>query len=109
EGNGSTNATLYNSDMVGVDVEFGSQWAEVIDGIVAQRNGYVFVGWSLTQSKVFEPYTLVTGESDVPDGNATLYAIWRPVISEMRVYTSGGVIDNDEPFSWNENYAGRYY
>ena len=109
EGNGSTNATLYNSDMVGVDVEFGSQWAEVIEGIVAQRNGYVFVGWSLTQSKVFEPYTLVTGVSDVPDGNATLYAIWRPVISEMRVYTSGGVIDNDEPFSWNKNYAGQYY
>lgn len=108
EGNGSTNATLYNADLAGVDIEFGSDYAEAIGNIVAQRNGYVFVGWSLTQSKVFEPYELLTGTNDLAAG-ATLYAVWRPVISELRVYTSGGVIDNDEPFSWNENYAGQYY
>lgn len=121
-GNGSTKAVLADPTIVNVEIYFDSTYATVLGNVVAQRNGYTFLGWSLT------PYNC---ESLMKDAKielldltavnklaeeADLYAVWRPNVYEMRVYLNGGQIQYesetedqfDAEFNWN-SYAAKYY
>lgn len=110
EGNGSTVATLMDSTISGVDIEFGGPFAEVVNGIVASRNGYLFEGWSTSKDRA----DLITSENDAvltnPNENTTLYAIWKPIVIEVRFYMNGGEFADSTALhpNWNA-YAAKYY
>ncbi len=106
EGNGSTKAVLFNSDDLSVDIVFGTPYADVLDGVAAQRNGYTFLGWSTSR----DLSDLITDEtvSEVA-GDADVYAMWRPNVYGFAFDLNGGSPESEETFPWNryglEHYA----
>ena len=104
-GNGSTKAHLFDMTISGVEIEFDSEYADVLNGVVAIRNGYDFLGWSTS-----------TNKADLLDANAvnrlpsdsTLYAIWQPKVYELHINLNGGNLPQTNSYSWNA-YAERYY
>lgn len=105
-GNGSTYATLFDTTQSSVDIEFGGPFAEIVNGIVAHRNGYLFVGWSTdyTQENIIDDEAIL---NTIPD-STVLHAIWKPIVTEMRVYTGGGDWQITNEPSYND-YAAAYY
>ena len=104
-GNGSTKASLVDTTLDNVNIEFDGPFADVVNGIMAQRNGYVFLGWSFDTTQD----NMVTDEilDEIPS-ETVLYAIWRPIVTEMRFYINGGDWNfKDEP-SYTQ-YAQTYY
>lgn len=104
-GNGSTKASLYDLTISGAEIEFDSEYATVLDKIVAQRNGYTFLGWSMTSDKrdligKDQINTLAEG--------STLYAIWQPVVYELHVALNGGTLPQENWFNFNP-YAAAHY
>lgn len=104
-GNGSTTASLYDTAISGVEIPFDSEYATALDGVVAQRNGYYFLGWSLSTDK--KDLLNSAAVNKLPE-DATLYAIWQPIVYQMKVTLNNGVIPQDEWFNFND-YASTYY
>lgn len=86
-GNGSTKASLYDTTLSGVDVPFDSEFALALKGIVAQRNGYKFLGWSTSTDKA---NLLNKTQINTLPQDSTLYAIWQPNVYTMKVVMHGG-------------------
>lgn len=104
-GNGSTIATLYDTTISGVEIEFDSNYALVLDGIVAQRNGYKFLGWSTSTDK---DDLLDANDVNTLAENSTVYAIWQPIVYELHINLHGGQLPMTNAYSWNK-YADKYY
>jgi len=104
-GNGSTKAHLYDMSVSGVEIEFDSEYAAVLDNVVAQRNGYYFLGWSKTRDK---KDLIGKDQINTLPGSATLYAIWRPVVYELRIRLNGGTLPQEDWFNFNFYAAANY-
>ena len=108
---GSTVAHLYDMTETSVDITFGENFYDALDGLVAQRNGYIFLGWSTSRDLA----DLITADTvnDVASAG-TIYAMWQPKVYELRIDLNGGIgLDTDGnildgSYSWNQ-YAARYY
>lgn len=108
---GSTVAHMYDMSNTSVDVTFGENFYDALNGLVAMRNGYTFLGWSTSRDLA----DLITADTvnDMPQGG-TIYAMWQPRIYELRIDLNGGVgldVNGDiltGSYSWNQ-YAARYY
>lgn len=104
-GNGSTKASLYDMTISGAEIEFDSPYADVLDKIVAQRNGYTFLGWSMTRDK-----RDLIGKNQINTlaEGSTLYAIWQPVVYELHICLNGGTLPQENWFNFNL-YAAEHY
>ena len=123
-GNGSTKAFLSDSSVTGVEIYYDASYISALSHVYAYRNGYTFLGWSLTQ---YNCESLIGGNTELElitaetvnnlPSDGVLYAVWMPNVYEMRVYLNGGSVDaingNDENLQnmvFNQNaYAQRYY
>lgn len=104
-GNGSTKASLYDMTISGAEIEFGSEYATVLDKIVAQRNGYTFLGWSMSRDKK----DLIGKDriNRLAEGS-TLYAIWQPMVYELHIGLNGGTLPQENWFNFNSYAAANY-
>ncbi len=105
KGNGSTTAALYDTTVSSVEIQFGSEYAQVLNNLVAYRNGYDFLGWSTTTDKA----DLLTADAvnTLPE-NSTVHAIWQPQVFSLHIDLRGGDLSSENAYSWNR-YAEQYY
>ena len=108
---GSSVATLFNTETVNVQIAFDSPYALVLGdpqtgAVVAQRNGYDFLGWSTSRDLA----DLITDDSVIntlPE-DSTLYAMWQPRVYTLRIDLHNGQMSMDNAYSWIR-YAEQYY
>lgn len=60
-----------------------------ISGVVPEREGYVFLGWSTSPTATSATYAI--GDFFENDEDTTLYAIWTPIKYSIRYIANGGV------------------
>lgn len=109
EGNGSTRAYLRDVSISGPVVDFDKPYEYVLQNIVADRNGYDFLGWSL--SKDLGDMVTKADLNRIPE-DSVLYAMWRPKAYTMRVDPKAPAgewtVANADHWSWNA-YANEHY
>ncbi|MCQ2592030.1 MAG: SUMF1/EgtB/PvdO family nonheme iron enzyme [Treponema sp.] len=87
--NGGTNAAL-NQTVYTV-------MSDTISLLDADRNGYTFEGWYITEDFTGNPVLTIESGSV---GNITLYAKWTPVIYTITYYLNGGENASENPNSY---------
>lgn len=76
----------------------------MLDNIVAQRNGYTFLGWSMSRALKDR---IKAGDVNKLDGSTTLYAMRQPNVYELFVKLNGGTMSQENWFNFNA-YAKKY-
>ena len=88
DGNGSTGGMMYNQS-----VEYGSEAALTANAYV--RNGYRFLGWSLSDAAMTAEYTdggTVSNLGSAQGETVTLYAVWEAIGYTVTYEPMGGTI-----------------
>lgn len=84
---GSTRAMLTDTTIDFVEETFDSVYNGVFK-VEAIRNGYKFMGWSLTRNG----NPLTADDLVALATNATLYAVWEPIAYDVKLVMKGGTI-----------------
>lgn len=84
---GSTRGTLKDTTIDYVDVEYDSVYDGVFE-VEAMRNGYNFVGWSLTR----DGDALTAEDLNLINSNTTVYALWEPIEYTVTLIMHGSTI-----------------
>lgn len=101
---GSTRARFIQYDVEHGAAEFG--W--VYDGIIqmeAQRDGYTFCGWALENPDATPDEVIKKGDVITIPHNSTLYAVWDPIVYDVKLVMRGGTLpdltSNEELETYN--------
>ena len=93
-----------DADLILISLETANENCK-FKAMTATRNGYDFIGWSLTKENNEQYFSV--GE-DIINGlddnyNVTLYAVWKPATYSINYSLNNGVANNETSYTYNPN------